>query len=157
MSPWSWTLPLLLVGACGAPDSGPAGPPPITPTPPPIAQDWIGVYGGSLIGQYEGADLHEAAVRLDISFDAAPDPQCPACVTVRLDDYFLLAGQRIDQPTQATFSYWDGTRMRTLELGKFSAGGASGNVLQGTLTVVDTAGGQSARTLEAELLVERRP
>ena len=109
------------------------------------------------MGTREGAELNDPAVVLEIRFDAMPDPLCPACVTVTLSDYFQRAGQRITRPTEASFTYWEDTRRHTLSLGKFSTAGSSGNVLQGTLAIVDTTGGQPIELLAADLLVERNP
>ena len=124
-------IALLSFAGCesAAAPNGPQTPP--ATDPPPIALDWVGVYRGGLAGTLNGNPVNDPAVVLEIRFDAKPDPLCPACVTVRLTDFFERMGLRIVQPVEATFEYWDDTRRHTLSLGKFSTAGGSETYYRG--------------------------
>ena len=119
------------------------------------AIDWIGEYTGSGQGTVDGS----AAVILDAVITVALDPDdvkladCTNCVTVTLDDVFLLSNVRIDNLTAVDLTYLDGKVRYTLELRRFTLGNDHPNLLRARATFGNE--GATAPIFDVEYVLER--
>ena len=102
---------------------------------PPITLDWVGRYVGSVTGSVHGVQVVGQPVELLITFDASISPTCPACVTVRLMQYFDRAHLSPQTAISAMWSYEDAGARRALSLQKFTSGSTPGATLLGSISV----------------------
>lgn len=117
--------------------SEPAGPAlnQIQGEPPPVTSDWVGRYTGAASGVFDQVVMDNVGVELVMTFDQPALPDCPACITVRVGDFFGQMNLRPQTSIAAEWSYeLDGHRT-TLRLEKFSASASPGSVFYGTLRV----------------------
>ncbi len=157
-SPTTLTAVLFTASLCASScTSTPAAPDPGKPGDPrPVTLDWVGRYTGSGSGVRHGSAVEAEPVELLIAFDDPADPECAACVTVTLDDYFQQANLSPQTATAATWVYLDEGVTRSLSLEKFSAGATPGTVLIGALRLTEPDGAGGTRVLVAvDLVLER--
>ncbi len=104
---------------------------------PDLASDWLGDYLGTGQGTVDGQPAFVAEAELTIGYDADENasPDCPGCVTVRLDDAFFLPNVVIDHTTDLSLSYRDGVVLYTLLLHRPLLGVDGTKLLEARLTI----------------------
>ena len=141
-----WTL-----GSCSDPAGEATG---ILPVPD-LASDWLGDYRGFGQGTIDGQPAFVTNVELSIAYDSGDQisPDCTGCVTVTLDDDFLLSNVAVDHRTDLSLSYRDGVVLYTLLLHRPILGVDNTNLLEAYLTI----GNHDAPSpiVELEYLLER--
>ena len=126
-------LALSLVVACSDESTDPGG----ILRPLDAASDWIGEYRGNGAGVIDGEATVVTDAVLTIELDAVEIrlPGCPLCVTVRLDDDFLLANVAVESLTELDLAYREGVVLRTLRLERALLGLEALNQVEARLTI----------------------